>query len=227
MLFFNKPIFIGSLLLGAASFNAQATLTSYIGADNVGLVHSSISNVTWTQDANLLGTLESTIGYTNAINAIIAATPINSGSHTVSASDFSEGGKANWYGAIAFVNCLNIINYGGSNHWRLPTINELGQLFYTELNGTVRGSTPNTPFFNNVQDYAYWSGMEYAQNPDEAWTFVTQRGFPYHYGKLNQNYAWAVINPGQVAAVPVAASVWLMGSGLLGLLGLKRTRSVG
>jgi hypothetical protein len=48
------------------------------------------------------------------------------------------------------------------------------------------------------------------------------------YGnKGKQGYAWAV-SPGQVAAVvPVPGAVWLMGSGLLGLLASKRRGHAG
>ncbi|WP_427551837.1 DUF1566 domain-containing protein (plasmid) [Methylomonas sp. MS20] len=232
----NKYLTIATTLgLLGHSLATPASLSNYTGAEGAGLVYSSENNVTWTQDANLLGTLETSLGFSNAVNAIIAAspavndlanahdTPANSGHYTVTASDFYANGKVSWFGAKAFVGYLNSITYGGSNQWRLPTINELGRLFYTELNGTVGGGIPNTTHFINEQAYAYFSDTDYAQNFTEAWIFVTQLGFPNHYDKLNQNYAWAV-SPGQVSAVPVPSAAWLMGGGLLWFVGNRRRR---
>jgi hypothetical protein len=104
--------------------------------------------------------------------------------------------------------------------------NELGQLFYSELSGTAGNNIPNTPTFTNEQAYAYWSGTEYASDPVTAWGFGTHDGVQGSFIKGFQTYAWAV-SPGQVSAVPVPGAVWLMGTGLLGLLGLKRRGHAG
>lgn len=238
----NKNLLAISIL--SMSLNANAALISYTGDGGVGLVYSSVSDVTWTQDANLLATLETTLGYSTAINAIIAASPVindtpnfydipaNSGQHSVTVSDFSAGGYASWFGAKAFVGYLNSINYGGSSQWRLPTSNqifayngtagnELGQLIYSELGGTPGNNIPNTATFNNEQAYAYWSGTEYAPTPSSAWFWYTFTGEQSINYKGFQGFAWAV-SPGQVSAVPLPATSWFMLTGLLGFLGLKR-----
>ncbi len=75
--------------------------------------------------------------------------------------------------------------------------------------------------FSNAHTHAYWSETEYSPDPVFTWTFFTRNGNQTYSGKYNQFYAWAV-SPGQIATVPVPASVWLFGTGLLGLLGLKR-----
>lgn len=88
-------------------------------------------------------------------------------------------------------------------------------LYGAQVTGGVVGP------FSDVQSYGYWSGTEYAPNRNGTWVFITGSGFQSYYGKGSQFYTWA-ITPGQVAAVPVPGAVWLFGSGLLGLLGLKR-----
>lgn len=77
--------------------------------------------------------------------------------------------------------------------------------------------------FTNVQSSEYWLGTEYAFDPYHAWFFTTRYGQQNSNGRHNEYYAWA-ITPGQVSAVPVPAATWLFGSGLLGMLGLKRRK---
>jgi hypothetical protein len=245
---------IKSSLVGATlafslfSLNAHATLTSITAQGGVEVVYSSVSNVTWTKDANLLGSM---IAADNGvISKIVAASTNNYGSvaYIVSASDFSTAtlGQTTWYGAMAFISYLNSTNYAGSNQWRLPTVantaigfntatngtaagDELVELFYSELGGQVRYFIPDTATFDNEQAYLYWSGTEHASNTNNAWYFQTSNGYQRSSGKFNQLYAWAV-SPGQItttstpSAVPVPAAAWLFGSGIVGLAGLRRRK---
>lgn len=131
----HKSLLTASALLSLTTLTAEASLTAGT-AGGQSVVYDSGSNITWTGDANLLGTLENTYGYDTIVNAIIAAsptitdlanvrdTPAGSGYHTVSASDFSHTynpGEVTWFGAKAFTIYLNSINYAGSNQWTLPT----------------------------------------------------------------------------------------------------------
>ena len=237
-------------VLGVAASGAQAALTSY-SAGGVGLVYSSAANVTWTKDANLLGSMIAAQGYTSVVNAILAAvpsvsdtpnaydTPSQSGVHTMSVADFSAStpGWVSWFGAQAFAGYLNSIAYAGSTQWRMPlapaapqygynqTGGELGKLFYTELGGFLGIAIPNTASFDNEQAYVYWTSSERAGSALEAWNFFTVNGYQDASGKPGTYYAWAV-TPGQVSppAVPLPAGVWLMGSGLLGLVCMRRRR---
>jgi hypothetical protein len=228
------------LLFSLTALNAQAALTSYYAVGNIPVVYSSVSNVTWTQDANLFKTMYDADN--SLISQIAGVTPSYNdpgfGLQTIDAGDFNTGnGRLTWWGGLAFTNYLNSINYGGSSQWRLPSAganpqpgfnagSELGQLFYSELGGTEFNSIPNTPTFNNEQSYAYWLATEYAPDPIGAWGFDTFNGYQYDLSKVNQVYAWAV-SPGQVAAVPEPGILWLMGSGLLGLLASKRRGHAG
>lgn len=236
-----QPLLAVSLLFGTASINANAALTSYNGAGGVGLVYSSVSDVTWTQDANLFKTLyQADNDLVNQI-ASVTSTYIDTarGLRTIGWSDFNIGnGRMTWWGAQAFVNYLNSITYGGSDQWRLPsagnnpqtgfnqTDSELGQLFYSELGGLESSPIPDTITFINEQALRYWSDTEYAPAPGNAWHFDTLSGLQLNFIKSSQYFAWAV-SPGQVPEVPVPGAVWLMSSGLLGLLGLKRRLNAG
>jgi hypothetical protein len=237
---FKKTMLAAGLLLSLTTINAEASLTSYTGAGGVGLVYSSVSNVTWTQDANLFKTLYD--ANNNLVNLITDITPSYNdpswGTQVIgdggAIDDFDTvSGRLSWWGAKAFTNYLNSINYGGSNEWRLPTSNaiegyngtagnELGQLFYSELGGTADNNIPNTATFINEQATVYWLATEYAPSSSVgAWNFANFWGYQGNSRKFNQNYAWAV-SPGQVAAVPIPGAVGLMGSGLIGMLGFKR-----
>lgn len=239
-----------SALLGTAitlaSFNltAHAALTSYT-ANGKEVVFSSESGVTWTKDANLLGSLFANQGFSTVVNAIITANAgITHGTsaYTLTANDFANNGSASWFGAVSFVHYLNSINYAGSNQWRLPTFtrtvsgfntpsngttagNELPELFYQELNGTAGSPMPNRAIFDNEQFAGYWSATERDSNNNIAWGFETFNGNQGLAWKSVRYYTWA-ITPGQIAAVPEPDSVAMLlaGSGLLGVMGLRRRK---
>ncbi len=231
---FKQTLLASGVLLCAASFNADASLNSYT-ANGANFVYSSLSDISWAENANLFWTMASS--NPGLVTQISSITPTYDdpfwGLQSIDASHFNaSSGEMTWWGAKAFVNYLNEINYGGSNEWRLPTSNavadfdgtagnELGQLFYGELGGTPGGLIPISLQFL-LQDYeVYWTGMEDAQNLDGAWEFQTYNGAQSIRQKSSQHYAW-VVSPGLVSAVPVPSAVWMFGSDILGVLGLKR-----
>lgn len=239
---FNKKLLTtAGLLLSLTALNAEAVLTPYIAVDGSAVVYSSISDITWTADANLLGTMISNQGYDTVVNAIIAASPIitntpnfysPTGSYNVSTADFSVSnlGRTSWFGAQAFTNYLNSVKYAGSNQWALPSAGDppqpinnpingqLGQLFYNELSGTTNNNVHKTVYFVNEQADEYWL-VEHETISNSAWVFNTFKGGQHQYDshKLSPLFTWPV-SPGQLPAVPVPGAMWLMGSGLLGLL---------
>jgi len=244
-------LFVG-MLYNLTTLTAEASLTAgYAIADGQPVVYSSVSNITWTGDANLLGSLERAMGYDAVVNAIIAAspriydtpngndTPADSGYHDVTSSDFSSSilGRASWIGAQAFTSYLNSISYAGSNHWALPTTvdsdssfgnnqtsSQLGQLFYQELLGTAGGTITGAPnFTNGLEAFVHWSGTE-RERSDGAWYFNTVHGDQGIFSKSIHWYAWAV-SPGNVAAVPVPSSAWLFSSVVAGFIGFNRRKS--
>ena len=225
-----------------ATQNAHAALTPY-NLNGIDLVYSSVSDVTWTKDANLLGTMFVSQGFNTVVNAVIAANTTSG--YSLSADDFSNNGMTTWFGAIAYVNYLNSIEYAGSSQWTLPTFssqiegfntpsngttigNELSELFYQELGGIQGSNIPNTASFENEQFWAYWSATEYLSDPNYAWTFATYDGYQYR-GEIKDIfpfYVWAVSTE-QIAAIPEPESIAMLLAGL-GLIGIaiRRNREI-
>lgn len=107
------------------------------------------------------------------------------------------------------------------------TASELGHMYYGELGGTfvnpaVPSSVPGPGPFTNLQADGYWSGTEF----DATFAWVLNFGFSGQQAadqKILGYYAWAV-RDGDVAAIPAPGAAWLLGTGLLALIGRARRR---
>ncbi|WP_347986084.1 hypothetical protein [Methylomonas sp. AM2-LC] len=219
-----KALLATALLLSVNTITAQATVTA---VDNGLGIYESGTNVTWTSDANLLGTLETNQGYTSVINAIIQANnrvvqTIN-GTHDLVDADFNVNGTADWWGAQAFVGYLNSIVYGNSDQWVLPT--NTVTLYGQAYNATPSGISSSI-LVANRSDSGYWSSTvsNYSFYPNSAWAFTGWFNSQSYATMDHQYLVWA-ISPGVVAApVPVPAAIWLFSSVLLGigLIGKRR-----
>lgn len=203
---FNKKtilsIALASIGLLAASGAAQAALVDRGG----GLIYDTDLNITWMANANVNGAMT----WDNAMT---------------------------WASNLSYYDSVRNVTY---TDWRLPTSDtcsgynctgsEMGHLFYTELGGTagfpISSSTDlDLALFMNIQSGNwYWSGSEDAPFAGGAWVFNFGFGNQDAFYKYGSYFAWAV-RPGDVAAVPVPAAVWLFGSGLLGLVGVAQRRA--
>ncbi len=114
------------------------------------------------------------------------------------------------------------------------TASEMAHLYYNTLgnlssrdtagNDQAGAGLTNTGPFDNLQPSLYWSRVE-SDNNNIAWSFVFDNGFQGERNAFAILYALAV-HPGDVAAVPVPATVWLVSTGLLGMAGFRRKRDI-
>ncbi len=180
-----------SASIALISFNAQATLTSY-NPNGVDLVYSSVSNVTWTKDGNLLGTMFASQGFSTVVNNILSVSP-----YPLNSNAFSDGGYATWSGAMAFINYLNITNYGGSSQWRLPTFSDIGapgvQYGFNGTDGGLNTYTNGTVSGNEFAEL-YYQELGSKGTKDTHGTYQPDYGIKDYNNKFNNevsSYYWS------------------------------------
>ena len=186
--------------LVALSGAAQAALVNRGG----GMIYDTVRNITWLVDMNYA----QTSGHTGT--GVNANGRMTWDAATDWANNLVYGGFSDW--RLPTLNPNDASCTGGFpvGFGYNCTGGELSGLFVTDLGYNNNGSglitsddtatqIANLTLFSNVQSNVYWSGTEYAPNPDGAWTFRTSIGIQSSDGKNDAFYAVAV-RPGDVAA---------------------------
>ena len=212
-----RPHLLGTLCATVFTFltiSANAALVSRLG----GLAYyDTETNLTWLTDANVAGP---TLNWSDA-NAWAASLNISGITEwrlpdtmqpDSSCDDQIDGGI---FGPQGFrTNC---------------TGSEMDNMFYNVLGGVASSDIADThnanyDLFSNIISSFYWSGTERADATTSAWTFRFDDGSQRSLNKsVDLIYAWAV-HSGDVSVVPIPATAWLFGSGLLGLVGMARRK---
>ena len=205
-------LILGALILLLVSGQSGAALIDRGG----GLIYDDELSITWMQNANY-------------------------------AKDLGLGvnGRLTWSEARGFVNRLD---YAGSTDWRLPFTPQLDSS--CSGYGQVTGATPprysygagcknselghlynvdgimdtNPGLFTNIVSGSYWS-TTFESRPLNAWyhPLLQSNGNQNWISKNNGNFVLAV-HDGDIGAVPIPATVWLFGTGIIGLIGFSKRR---
>jgi hypothetical protein len=161
-------------------------------------------------------------------------------------SGYDADGLMNWADANGWAASLNV---GGVDGWRLASsLNadgsdpcygynctgiEMGNLFYNVLGGSAGNDiasvhNANYGLFINVQSY-YWTATEYLPGTDtpdntEVLCFLMSDGDPCTTSKEGGIWAAWAVHSGDVSAVPAPTEALLIGSGLIGMIGVARRK---
>ena len=235
----NKPI-LATLSLAALALPGLANATLFNRGS--GLIYDDVLKITWLQDANYA----KTSGYDS--DGVMNWSAANTWAANLVYAGYSDwrlptmvdtgGTGCDW--AYTGTDCgFNVQTTSGSTVY-----SEMASLFYDTLgnkgwsdaSGNLTGCSSNPPWcltktgpFANVQSNRYWSALEYAPDPIQAWFF----DFGFGHGSANDEvdtvFAWAV-RPGDVtsqvpepgAQVPEPGVTLLLGFGLAGMVGVRR-----
>jgi hypothetical protein len=139
-------------------------------------------------------------------------------------SGFSSAGTVNFNEANTLAQQLQNSAYYGFDDWRLPTNPES----YTLFGSTDNGLNP-VPFSGfrlspyGYPPYLYWTSTPYMDGEHIAIGLILNNGsFYYDVYPMPDSFKMYAIFVSNGHQVPIPSAVWLLGSSLIGLVGLRR-----
>ncbi|NOX97614.1 MAG: PEP-CTERM sorting domain-containing protein [Nitrospirae bacterium] len=207
------------MMVWGFSGQAQATLILR-GTDTLGnpLIYDNDLNITWYGNSNLPNIWQNQVDWASALTVNFGSTV-----YTDWRLPATVDGEYNYgYDGTTTVG-YNITN------------SEMGHLYYTELGNLgaedTSGAWQSDQGLKHPGDFIlsngpYWSGTEHSAALGWAWYFSFYNGFQNTiktegtYAEIDY-YALAV-RPGNVV-IPEPGTMFLLGSGLIGLVGFRRT----
>ncbi len=193
--------------------NGYVTGGSYYATDN-----NADSNISPPEKVALAqGTTGLIIGVTTTPGAYHNGTPTPSDTNAITAPDTFMGNTGSWYTTVPITGgTTNGLNMSGWDWaWNGISSIPLGGLAWQPGNCLALGCSGHT--FTNGVALFQWDGV-YGDAYTLDFTSTVQPGDPSGLGGV-QFYTHL---QGVVSAVPLPAGVWLLGSGLLGLIGVAR-----
>jgi hypothetical protein len=148
--------------------------------------------------------------------------------------DYSAS-PATWLDQLVWADGLTV-DFNGTilDDWRLPTFpdtdwvnvclgdnctdNEMGHLFYEDLGNSANNIT-NAGDFDNLLASRYWTDTPH-WSKFLAYAFNLGTGYQHEY-EMKELHAGIAVREGNVT-VPIPGAALLLGSGLAGLIGMKK-----
>jgi hypothetical protein len=212
------------LLIFVANFGFSGVSNASLWDRGGGLIYDEDQNITWLQDANYAQTSGyDTNGIMNWHDAVAWADQLVYGGYDDWRLPTTVDGVYEW----------GITGYTTGGYY--ITSSEMGYMYYENLGnlgayerykgpwppGTTWGLENTGPFINLLPE-VYWSGTEYGDETLNAWVFSFSDGLQCLSEKGHVHYrAWAV-RDGDVDPVPIPGALWLLGSGLGGVIVIRK-----
>ena len=209
-----------TIVTGNANSSAIATTGSYFGMD-----FNSNSKINIGEETNLsMGATGLVIGATTAPGAYHTGAPLATDTNAIDAPWYFNGSTGSSYlrvGASGSTTAgLNLS--GWTVAWSTISAINMGGGAWQPGNCAALGCTGHT--FTNGNAQFTWDGV-YGDSYTLNYAATVPLGDPSGFGGTQYFlHLTGVVNKASVAPVPLPAAVWLLGSGLIGLVGVSRRK---